>query len=139
MPQYSHYAWRAGTGASPSPRAARRQPVVRRILRLGADTNRAAGSCSVLAPSVAAGVGAVQGGAALYSLAFAGSGIDPQDSGTDSLPAAVLANMVREVVALGESFYLLEVRRGRAFLLPMSGFTVTGASRIGRPGRTRVK
>ena len=90
--------------------------------------NRAAGSSGVLAPSVAAGVGAVQGGASLYSLAFAGSEIDPQDAVTESLTAAVLANMVREVVTLGESFYLLEVRRGRAFLLPMSGVTVNGAS-----------
>lgn len=81
--------------------------------------NRAAGSSGVLAPLVAAGVGAVHGGASLYSLAFAGSEIDPQDSVTDSLMAAVLANMVREVVTPGESFYLLEVRRGPAFLLPM--------------------
>ena len=90
--------------------------------------NRAVGSSGVPGPSVAAGVGAVQGVASLYSLAFAGSEIDPQDSVTDLLMEAVLANMVREVVTLGESFYLLEVRRGRAFLLPMSGVTVNGVS-----------
>ena len=81
--------------------------------------NRASGSPGVLAPSVAAGVGAVQSTVSLYSLAFAGSEIDPQDSVTEPLTAAVLANMVREVVTPGESFYLLEVRRGPAFLLPM--------------------
>ena len=90
--------------------------------------NRAAGSSGVLAPSVAAGVGTVQGGTSLYSRAFASSEIDPQDSVTDSLPGAVLANMVREVVTPGESFYLLEVRCGHAFLLPMSGVTVNGVS-----------
>ena len=58
----------------------------------------------------------------------AGSEIDPQDSVTDSLMEAVLANMVREVVTPGESFYLLEVRCGHAFLLPMSGVTVNGVS-----------
>ena len=84
--------------------------------------NRAAGA------SVAAGVGAVQGGASLYGVAFAGSEIDPQHSVTESLTAAVLANMVREVATLSESFYLLQVRRGHAFLLPMSGVTVNGAS-----------
>ena len=93
-----------------------------------APVNRAAGSSGVLAPSVPAGVGAVQGGVSLYSLAFAGSEIDPQDSVTESLTAAVLANMVREVVTLSESFYLLQVRRGHAFLLPMSGVTAKGAS-----------
>lgn len=90
--------------------------------------NRAAGSSGVLAPSVAAGVGAVHGGASLYGLAFADSEIDPQHSVTESLTATVLANMVREGVTLGESFYLPEVRRGHAFLLPMSGVTVNGAS-----------
>ena len=90
--------------------------------------NRAVGSSGVPAPSVAAGVGAVLGVASLYSLAFAGSEIDPQDSVTDSLMEAVLANMVREVVTPGESFYLLEVRCGHAFLLPMSGVTLNGVS-----------
>ena len=90
--------------------------------------NRAAGSSGVLAHSVAAGVGAVQGGASLYSLAFAGSEIDPRASVTDSLTAAVLANIVLEVLTPGESFYLPEVRRGHAFLLPMSGVTVNGVS-----------
>ena len=92
--------------------------------------NRAAGESGPITPSVAAGVAAVQGGAALYSLAFAGAEIDPQDRITESLTPAVLADMARATVVYGESFYLVEVSRrdGSVELCPMSGTTVNGTS-----------
>lgn len=88
---------------------------------------RAEGGSSTVSPSVAAGVAAVQGGAALYSLAFAGVEVAPQDRITDVLSPSILADIARQVVVYGEAHYCIEVsRRGRIMLYPMSGVTVNG-------------
>ena len=93
---------------------------------------RAAGSSGPLSASVAAGVGAVQGGASLYALAFAGIEVDPRDRVTEALEPAILSDLARQIVTLGEVCYLIDVSGGRVSLYPMSGVTVNGS----RPDRS---
>ena len=87
---------------------------------------RAAGGSTVITPQVAAGVGAVQGAASLYGLAFAGAEVDPMDRVTAALTPGVLSEIARQVVVNGEAFYLVSVEGGRVRLDPMSGVTVNG-------------
>lgn len=87
---------------------------------------RAAGSSGTITPSVAAGVGAVQGAASLYGLAFAGAEVDPDDRATAALSPSVLSELARQTVVNGEAFYLITVADGRVRLDPMSGVTVNG-------------
>ena len=110
----------AGIGGRGETRGAYTDTIVESLI------NRAAGGSGPLSASVAAGVAAVQGGASLYGLAFAGAEVDPADRVTESLDPAVLADMARQIVVGGEVHYLIDVAAGRVSLYPMSGVTVEG-------------
>ena len=79
--------------------------------------------------ATAVGTAAAETAASQFARAFLMAKITPASPATRAVTPSVLANIVREMLTLGESMYLIRVEDGEVELVPVGTWDVTGGSR----------